>query len=155
MGFFHGQFGFEIERPPYSCRPGRFIIGTAFWCRREALWPLFEHPWSFDDFSKEHLPSDGVLNHELEFIFPFVAQHQGYLTGWIMTEEYASLEINNLHYMLVTSVQKTGRTFSHFTYYEQYTENPFKYTVKTYIKKHFKGPLFNFARWFNTILLRR
>ncbi len=81
------------DKPPLS-------IGTAFWCRRDALAPLFDYPWEYSDFPKEPLPLDGTLNHALERILPFVAQHQGYLTGWILTDEYAALEINNIHYLL-------------------------------------------------------
>ncbi len=75
-------------------------LGTSFWCRREALEPLFNYPWTFDDFPKEPLATDGTLNHALERIFPFVAQHQGYLTAWVMTDEYAAMEISNDRYLM-------------------------------------------------------
>lgn len=68
-------------------------LGTAFWCKRDAMAPLFDYPWTYEDFPPEPLPIDATLNHALERIFPYVAQHQGYLSGWVMTEDYASLEI--------------------------------------------------------------
>ena len=36
----------------------------------------------------------------LERILPFVAQSQGYLTGWVLTDRQAAVELANLRYML-------------------------------------------------------
>lgn len=73
------------DKPP-------FILSTSFWCRTAALKPLFEHPFRYEDFPPEPLKPDGTLNHAIERILPYVAQHAGYFSGNVMNEEYASLQ---------------------------------------------------------------
>lgn len=75
-------------------------VGSVFWCRTAALQPLLSAGWNYADFPPEPLANDGTVNHALERILPFVAQAQGFLTGWAMTERYAAVEIANLRYML-------------------------------------------------------
>ena len=70
-------------------------LGSIFWCRREALRPLFEHKFTFDDFPDEPLPVDGSFSHGLERSFPYIAQTQGYCAGIILTSENAAVSINN------------------------------------------------------------
>ena len=124
-------------------------IGTAFWCRRDALAPLFQYPWTYQDFPPEPLAVDGTLNHALERIFPFVAQQQGYLTGWVMTDEYAALEINNIHYMLDEAVQDTAIAFQAFDAFENFIRGNrigVKGALVIYIKKHLPKPFWGIAR---------
>ena len=75
-------------------------VGSVFWCRLDALKPLFAVPWRAADFPPEPLANDGTVNHALERILPFVAQSQGYLTGWVLTDRQAAVELANLRYML-------------------------------------------------------
>ena len=75
-------------------------VGSVFWCRTRALQPLLERAWTPEAFPPEPLPHDGTLNHALERILPFVAQSQGYLTGWVMTVRQASISLANADYML-------------------------------------------------------
>lgn len=63
-------------------------LGTAFWCRRDALAPLSEYPWSYEDFDEEPLEIDGTLGHALERIFPYVALHRRFLTAWIISKDF-------------------------------------------------------------------
>ena len=72
-----------------------------FWIRRKAIAPLFRHKWQYEDFPPEPLPKDGTLSHAIERIYPAIAQEAGYLTGWIMPEDYAQNYINTLHYYLL------------------------------------------------------
>jgi len=116
-------------------------IGTAFWCRREALAPLFDYPWTYEDFPPEPLPADGTLNHAMERILPFVAQQQGYLSGWVMTDEYASLEITNIHYRL-TQVLLSGDVDS----------IGLRGALVRYVKKHLPKPLWGIARKIKRLL---
>ena len=74
-------------------------LGSCFWCRREALQPLWEYSWSYEDFPEEPMGIDFTLNHALERVLPFVAQHSGFYTAWIMTPEAASIEARNMRYM--------------------------------------------------------
>ena len=55
-----------------------FPVGTMFWCRPEALRPLFELRLSWDDYPAELVPIDGTILHAIERTLPFVAQNQAY-----------------------------------------------------------------------------
>jgi rhamnosyltransferase len=74
-------------------------IGTAFWCRTDALEPLYDYPFREDDFLPEPLPFNQTLSHAIERIFSFVAQSQGYATGVVMNKEFAELHIENYQNM--------------------------------------------------------
>lgn len=82
--------------PDLSC----FALGNAFWCRSEALMPLIDYGFDWDDFPKEPMPLDGTISHALERIYPYVAQSQGYYSGCLMNTDYASLNNTNLYYYL-------------------------------------------------------
>lgn len=75
-------------------------LGTAFWCKTDALLPLFTHAFVEEDFQEEPLSVDGTLNHSIERILPYVAQSQGYATGIVMSDEYARLHLSNYHRMI-------------------------------------------------------
>lgn len=77
---------------------------------------------------------DGTLLHELERIFPFVAQHQGYVSGWIMTDEFASLEITNIRFWLDYMIH-------HPVVKEVPVEIGLKQALINYVKRHFLKPL--------------
>lgn len=86
----------SAEIPPLS-------LGTAFWCRTDALRKLFEYPWEYEDFPKEPMKVDGQLNHALERCFPFVAQDAGYYTATVMTPEYAGIMVNAYKYLALNA----------------------------------------------------
>lgn len=75
------------------------ILGTTFWCRYEALAPLFLHNWAYTDFEPEPMPIDNTISHAIERILPYVAESQGYKSGIIMTPEYAATYYSNYKYM--------------------------------------------------------
>ncbi|MDR0499665.1 MAG: rhamnan synthesis F family protein [Coriobacteriales bacterium] len=75
-------------------------LGSVFWCRSQALMPLFARKWSYEDFPAEPMPVDGTVSHALERILPFVAQAQGYLSVTAYSEGLAAAEIVNKDYML-------------------------------------------------------
>ena len=120
-------------------------LGSAFWCRREALAPLLDYPWEYKDFPPEPCPINGALIHALERIFPFVAQQQGYLSGWILTDEYASAEINNLHYLFDKERHKQAETTTFLTV-------GLKNELVLYVKKHLPQSLWGSARMVKRIL---
>ncbi len=95
-----------------------FVLGTSFWFRTEALAQLFDMEWTYEDFPNEPLGADATINHALERSFPYFAQEKGYYSAWVMTQEYASLEISNLRFLLsnAVNVQQTR----HEPYVEQY-----------------------------------
>ncbi len=75
-------------------------LGTAFWCRREALIPLLKRQWQYEDFDPEPLGIDGTFSHALERIFPYAALDQHYLTGWMMTDNFTSGLLESHVYIL-------------------------------------------------------
>lgn len=89
-----------------------FVLSTAFWCRVEALKPLWEHGFAYEDFSEEPMPEDGTISHAIERILPYVAQAQGYYSGIVMSQDYASLQISNLDYQLCRSVERLTDEYS-------------------------------------------
>lgn len=122
-------------------------FGSMFWIRGKAIAPLFRHKWEYEDFPPEPLPKDGTLSHAIERIYPAIAQEAGYLTGWIMPEDYAQNYINTLHYYLlqekcrsqklsflekifsITNIQINGRK-----------EKVLYLFGKRFLVKHFKNP---------------
>lgn len=88
---------------PLSDQKPPFVLGTAFWFRSTALAPLFEHPFAVENFPKEPLPPDNSFSHAMERVFPYVAQSRGYYSAWVMTPEYASVEVENLSSLFRTS----------------------------------------------------
>jgi len=55
-----------------------YPAGSFFWARTDALKPLFEKGYTYDDFPHEQGQTDGTLAHALERILPFVSRKQGY-----------------------------------------------------------------------------
>lgn len=89
-----------------------FVLSTAFWCRTEALRPLWDYGFSYEEFCEEPMPEDGTISHAIERILPYVAQKQGYYSGIVMTQGYASLQISNLNYLLCQTVARLGNEYS-------------------------------------------
>lgn len=83
-----------VEKEPIS------PLGTMFWFRPQALSPLFNKKWSYDDFPKEPNQTDGTILHAVERAYGFVAQSQGYYSVWCMHDKFAAIEITNYHFML-------------------------------------------------------
>lgn len=75
-------------------------LGTSLWFRSDALTPLFQYPWTEQDFVKEPMPADGTVSHAIERVFPYVAQSMGYTTAWGLTPFYAELYIEQYQKML-------------------------------------------------------
>ena len=76
-----------------------FSYGTCFWAKTEALRPLLDKKFLYEDFPDEPMPSNGTISHVIERILGYVAQSQGYYTGTVMNLEYASMRGCNLNYM--------------------------------------------------------
>lgn len=75
-------------------------LGTMFWFRPEALQRLIDCNWKYEDFPAEPNQEDGTMLHAIERIYPFVVQDAGYYCAWVMNDDYAQTEWNNLAYML-------------------------------------------------------
>ena len=55
-----------------------YPAGSFFWARTDALRPLLEHGYTYEDFPREQGQTDGTLAHALERIVPFISRKQGY-----------------------------------------------------------------------------
>lgn len=75
-------------------------LGTMFWFRPAALKTLIQYNWKYDDFPKEPNDMDGTILHAVERVYPYVAQYEGYYSGWVLSDKFASIELTNLHHML-------------------------------------------------------
>lgn len=76
----------SYDKPPLT-------LGTAFWTRTEALFPLLNY-----EFEQEMFPEEGVgkFSYAIERIFSYVAQSQHYYTGVIMDNDTARKRSNML-----------------------------------------------------------
>lgn len=81
-------------------------MGTAFWCRTEALRKLWSYPWKYDMFPSEPILSDGELNHAVERSLAYVAQEAGFYTAWGMTPRQAVLEARNSRHTIEQMIQR-------------------------------------------------
>lgn len=105
----------DRDKPPVA-------IGSVFWCKSHAIAPLMQENWSYEDFPKEPLPDDGSFSHALERVFPYVAQSQGYMSGIVMTTEYARTEISNYRYMLTGTIKSMiGLPIVRMTDYDEFS----------------------------------
>lgn len=84
-------------------------LGTMFWFRPEALNPLFNLDWEWDDFPGEPNNIDGTLLHAIERAYGYVAQSQGYFCSWLYSDRFARIELTNLSFY----VQELTRGVSH------------------------------------------
>lgn len=89
-----------------------FVLSTAFWCRTEALRPLWDYGFSYEEFCEEPMPEDGTISHAIERILPYVAQTQGYYSGIVMSQGYASLQLSNLNYLLCQTIARLKNDYS-------------------------------------------
>lgn len=101
----------SIDKPPIT-------LGTAFWCRYDALKKLFEKDWKYMNFPKEPLPLDGTISHAVERILGFVAQEAGYKTSIVMNDEYAA----KLFALLQVNLQKIFGVLHQMKHIENFHE---------------------------------
>jgi rhamnosyltransferase len=92
-----------------------FSIGTAFWCRTAAMRRLFEHNFTLTDFRDEPFPNDGTLSHAIERIFPYVAQHEGYFSGIVMTDRYAAVRMTDFERIFTALLNRSDFELGFFS----------------------------------------
>lgn len=90
---------FDVNVPVCKEKPP-FCLATCFWARTDALEKLLKYNWKYEDFDAEPLPTDGTISHALERSFSYFAQEKKYYSGWVLSREYAAIEIANLDRML-------------------------------------------------------
>ena len=75
--------------------------GTTFWFKSDALKTLFDLDLKYSDFPDEPTQNrDGTIMHVIERIYPYAAQQRGFYTGWLISDDYAKMEVTNLYKML-------------------------------------------------------
>ncbi|MCI8763214.1 MAG: rhamnan synthesis F [Lachnospiraceae bacterium] len=89
----------QIDLPIAQDVPPIFPAGAMFWFRPECMKLLIDMDWKYEDFPEEPLPLDGSLIHIIERAYPFVAQHAGYLIGWVSDIEDAEIHLTNVSYL--------------------------------------------------------
>ena len=92
-----GKLGIPVNTTSES---SAFALGTAFWCRYDALKELFEYEWTHMDFPPEPLPLNGSVSHAVERCFPYVAKNNGFCCGVIYSKRMAAQFLNMREYML-------------------------------------------------------
>lgn len=83
----------NISKPPIT-------LGTVFWARTTALKKLFEIEWKYKDFDEEPLKNDGTISHAIERVLAYVAQDAGYESGWVMSDRYAGIYLEQMQHAL-------------------------------------------------------
>lgn len=95
----------ERDKPPIA------PLGSELWFRPRALAPLLEHGFTYEDFPdasyyyNKRRAGQEHIGHQIERIYPFVAQSQGFYAAWAMPENIAAMEIT----MLTGYLQQLGR----------------------------------------------
>ena len=97
-------------------------LGSMFWARTDALKPLFAHDWQYEEMPKEPIADDATVLHAIERIYPFCVQEAGYYSGWVMTDTYARVELDNWHYMNQEAMHAE---------YTQFGVKPFRQLIDT------------------------
>lgn len=93
------KLGVHVPMSP-NCPPIA-PLGSFFWFRPKAMKKLLDWKFTYEDYPEEPMKkTDGTILHAIERIYPFVVQDAGYYPAWCFSENIASIEINNLYYML-------------------------------------------------------
>ena len=74
--------------------------GTMFWFRIEALRPLFERPWRWEEYNPEPNHVDGGLAHVQERLIGYVAQSGGFRVLQVMSPAQAARNYARLEYKM-------------------------------------------------------
>ena len=74
-------------------------LGSEFWVRTDAMKTLFAHDWNYYEFPEEPVAIDATVLHAIERLYPFAAQSDGFYTGWLVSDTYGKIEMDNLTYM--------------------------------------------------------
>ncbi|MEG1074474.1 MAG: rhamnan synthesis F family protein [Ruthenibacterium sp.] len=77
--------------------------GSMFWFRADALRPLLDYHWKYEDFLPEpNHQINGTILHAIERIHPFVAQQSGYYPAIVMSSSFAAIQQTNALYCVET-----------------------------------------------------
>lgn len=107
-----------------------FAMSTSFWCRTEALMPLLKKEFKFEDFPEEPMDLDGTFSHALERILIYVAQEAGYYSAVVCNQQYGSLDLTNMEYLLSKSIKDSIGSFGTQGISDMFSGNNYKERMK-------------------------
>lgn len=88
-----------IHVPLSPIKPTASAMGSCYWFRVEALKPLFEYGWKYEDFLPEgQMGEDGTISHAIERANGYICQSRGYYPAWVLSDRYARIEVDSLFY---------------------------------------------------------
>lgn len=88
-----------IHAPLSPTKPTASAMGSCYWFRVEALKPLFEYGWKYEDFLPEgQMGEDGTISHAIERANGYICQSRGYYPAWVLSDRYARIEVDSLFY---------------------------------------------------------
>lgn len=88
-----------IHVPLSPTKPTASAMGSCYWFRVEALKPLFEYGWKYEDFLPEgQMGEDGTISHAIERANGYICQSRGYYPAWVLSDQYARIEVDSLFY---------------------------------------------------------
>ena len=88
-----------IHVPLSPTKPTASAMGSCYWFRVEALKPLFEYGWKYEDFLPEgQMGEDGTISHAIERAIGYICQSRGYYPAWVLSDRYARFEVDSLFY---------------------------------------------------------
>ena len=88
-----------IHVPLSPTKPSASAMGSCYWFRVEALKPLFEYGWKYEDFLPEgQMGEDGTISHAIERANGYICQSRGYYPAWVLSDRYARIEVDSLFY---------------------------------------------------------
>lgn len=89
----------DIHVPLSPTKPTASAMGSCYWFRVEALKPLFEYGWKYEDFLPEgQMGEDGTISHAIERANGYICQSRGYYPAWVLSDRYARIEVDSLFY---------------------------------------------------------
>ncbi len=69
-----GEFDFKYKDSLFN-----YPVGSFFWARTDAVRPLFDRNYSYNDFDEENGQTDGTLSHAIERAFAKIAESRGFI----------------------------------------------------------------------------
>jgi rhamnosyltransferase len=98
------ELDYTVPEEPYSPLSP---YGTVFWFRPDALRPMFEDRYKYEDYNKEPNHVDGSLAHGQERVMSYIAQARGYMSATIWPDFVAAQSTTLMEY-------KMDSLYSHF-----------------------------------------
>lgn len=107
------DLGCKVPPEPYSPLAA---YGTVYWFRPDALRPMFEDKYSYEEYNVEPNHVDGGLAHGQERALTYVAQARGYMTATIWPDYVAAQSTTLMEYKMdsLYSYFPAGQTAPHW-----------------------------------------